>query len=66
MTRNPISAPIATAIAAPSNIAAQAGSPPTSTMRAMHMPEKAIIDPMERSNSPAIISRHAPIDTTPR
>ena len=30
------------------------------------MPAKPIIEPRERSNSPAIISRHAPMEITPR
>ena len=36
------------------------GSPQVTESKAMIIPEKPIIDPTERSNSPAIIRRQAP------
>ena len=60
MTRRPLRAPIATATRKATRIALQTGQPHWTERIAMTTPEKPIIEPTERSNSPAIIRRHAP------
>jgi len=59
-TMTPLIAPIAMQIAKVSRIDAHIGQPSVMAKTAIVMPAKPIIDPTDRSNSPAIISRHAP------
>ena len=54
-TMSPLSAPIAIASAKVRRIACQTGQPSVTEKIAIIMPEKPIIEPTERSNSPAII-----------
>ena len=51
---------MAIAIANAVRIATHIGKPHVTDIMAMTMPENPIIDPTERSNSPAIIKRQAP------
>jgi len=70
-TMFPIRQPIASVIAnVMKNAASGVASPkpngsPHFIIMAMDMPAKPIIEPIERSNSPAIISRQAPIEMMP-
>ena len=58
-TSRPLMNPTTTASAKASRIDAQSGKPYCMVGMAMTTPEKAIIEPTERSNSPAIISSAA-------
>ena len=57
---NPVNAPIATHSMNVTMIESQTGQPSVTEKIAISIPEKPIIEPTERSNSPAIIKRHAP------
>ena len=59
-TMMPLSAPMAMHRAKVTRIACQTGQPSVIEKIAIIMPAKPIIEPTDRSNSPAIISRQAP------
>jgi hypothetical protein len=59
-TMKPLRAPMARHSAKVIRIACQTGQPSVIEKMAIIMPAKPIIEPTERSNSPAIISRQAP------
>ena len=59
-TIKPFSAPQETQITKASIIANHTGQPSVMLKIAMIIPANPIIEPTERSNSPAIINRHAP------
>ena len=60
ITMNPFSPPTAIHMIKVTRIASQTGHPSVTEKIAIIMPAKPIIDPTDRSNSPAIIRRHAP------
>ena len=60
MQIRPFNAPIVMQITKVNMIAIHMGQPNVTPKIAMSMPAKPIIEPTLRSNSPAIISRHAP------
>ena len=60
ITMKPLTAPIAVQITKETIIASQTGQPMVTEKMAMIMPAKPIIEPTDRSNSPAIINRQAP------
>ena len=62
----PLTQPMRSAQARAASIAAQTGTPKKSGGIAAIIPVKPIIEPSERSNSPAIIRRQAPVATMPR
>ena len=59
-TIKPFNAPQATQITKASMIASQTGQPNVTLKIAIIIPANPIMEPTERSNSPAIINRHAP------
>ena len=62
----PFTKPSTSAQARETTIDSQTGQPKWSGGMAATMPVNPIIEPMERSNSPAIMSRHAPTARMPR
>ena len=60
MTRKPFSAPIAIHTTNAAMIDNQTGKPHCTDKMAMTTPAKPIMEPTERSNSPAIINKQAP------
>src|SRR3954466_6327611 len=65
-TSQPLSAPSAQATANANSAASQTGQPQYRQGTASSMPPKPIIEPIDRSNSPATISSAAPTAITPR
>ena len=60
ITSQPLNAPIAMHTEKVTMIASHTGQPKLTDSSAIIIPEKPIIEPTDRSNSPAIIRRPAP------